>query len=103
MSTRHAPSLSTTKAERVALQRVFRALLKAVTDDGFRKRTLGTKAPWWQTTTHEAALFSHLSRWKHHENIDADSGAHPLVHVAWRALALAYQETFGSVEPHDGW
>jgi len=33
--------------------------------------------------------------------MDPDSRAHPLVHLAWRALAIAYQETEGRVDPDD--
>ena len=44
-------------------------------------------------------MFSHLSKWKHGDLKDKDSGSHPLVHLAWRALAIAYQETYGKVEP----
>lgn len=74
-------------------------LLKVVTGDGSKKRQAGAKPPWWKDGSHEAAIFSHLSKWKHGELRDKDSGAHPLVHLAWRALAIAYQETCGKVDP----
>lgn len=49
-------------------------------------------------------MFSHLSHWKHGELVDPDSLAHPLVHLAWRALAIAWQETHATdkidVEDH---
>jgi hypothetical protein len=71
----------------------FVNLLLAVTADGGKKRADGLKPHWSVDTSHQAALFSHLSKWKHGERRDADSGAHPLVHLAWRALAIAWQES----------
>lgn len=78
---------------------VFSAMLRDATRDGGRKRAAGIKPPWWRDPAHEPAVFSHLSKWKHGEQRDGDSGAHPLVHLAWRALAIAYQETRGLVDP----
>ena len=78
---------------------VFMQMLAQVTRDGAKKRADGLKPPWWKDTSHEAAIFSHLNKWKHGQKIDRDSGAHPLVHLAWRALAIAYQETMGQVDP----
>ena len=72
---------------------VFADMLLPVTGDGGRKRAAGLKPHWTVDTSHEAAIFSHLSKWKHGEKVDSDSGAHPLVHLAWRALAIAWQET----------
>lgn len=77
----------------------FNAMLKEVTADGRRKRLRGEKPPWWRDPAHEAAIYSHLNAWKHGHRRDRDSGAHPLVHLAWRALAIAYQETYGCVDP----
>ena len=77
----------------------FKAMLSLATGDGSRKRQAGEKPPWWRDETHEAAMFSHLNKWKHGEKRDKDSYAHPLVHLAWRALAIAYQETHGQVDP----
>lgn len=71
---------------------IFTSMLESVTADGGRKRAAGLKPSWKVDTSHEAAIFSHLNKWKHGERADADSGAHPLVHLAWRALAIAYQE-----------
>ena len=85
--------------EQDALLDTFVALLKQVTRDGGRKRAAGAKPPWWKDKSHEAAMFSHLNKWKHGERTDKDSGAHPLVHLAWRALAIAYQESVGEVDP----
>jgi len=77
----------------------FTNMLDAATKDGGRKRAAGIKPPWWEDQAHEAAIYSHLNKWKHGEKADKDSGAHPLVHLAWRALAIAYQETNGKVAP----
>jgi hypothetical protein len=86
-------------AEQEVVLARFTEMLRAATRDGGAKVAAGTKRPWWGDPSHEAALFSHLNRWKHGERQDPDSGAHPLVHLAWRALALAYQETVGRSEP----
>jgi len=85
--------------EQDAVLDAFRGLLAAATRDGGAKRARGEKPPWYQDPSHEAAVFSHLSRWKHGEERDPDSGVHPLVHLAWRALAIAYVETCGPVPP----
>ena len=85
--------------EQDTVNQVFSAMLRQPTKDGGVKRSKGLKPPWWKDDSHEAALFSHLNKWKHGEIVDADSGAHPLVHLAWRALAIAYQETYGKVPP----
>lgn len=77
----------------------FSTLLRAVVQDGGRKRKKGVKVPWWRDPEHEGAIFSHLTKWKRGELVDSDSGAHPLVHLAFRALAIAYQETHGKVDP----
>jgi hypothetical protein len=70
----------------------FARMLKACTGDGGVKREAGLKPSWKVDPSHEAAIFSHLNKWKHGEVVDPDSGAHPLVHLAWRALAIAWQE-----------
>jgi len=75
---------------------IFASMLWNATKDGGKKRAAGTKPSWKIDPEHEAAIFSHLSKWKHGELVDADSGAHPLVHLAWRALAIAWQEINGS-------
>ena len=79
------------------LGRFANELAKA-TGDGSKKRQAGTKSPWYEDDSHEAAIFSHLTKWKRGELIDADSGAHPLVHAAWRCLAIACRES-GNVPP----
>ena len=45
-------------------------------------------------------MFSHLNAWKHGVKHDKDSRVHPLVHLAWRALAIAWQETEAELRPH---
>lgn len=87
------------KSERDLIHMIFDTLLAAATGDGAEKRARGDKVPWWRDETHEAAIFSHLTKWKRGELVDKDSGAHPLVHAAWRCLAIAYQEKFGKVDP----
>lgn len=85
--------------EQDVVVKTFAWMLWQVTKDGGNKRAAGVKPPWWRDETHEPAIFSHLNKWKHGEKFDKDSGAHPLVHLAWRALAIAYQETCGQVDP----
>jgi len=87
-----------TREQEVVL-RVFHDMLAAVTRDGGRKRAAGTKPPWWQDGGHEAALYRHLERYEAGEKHDPDHEVHPLVATAWRALAIAYQETRGKVDP----
>jgi hypothetical protein len=82
-----------TPAEPEEILDSFRGMLAAATGDGAKKRAAGEKVSWKVDPGHEAALFSHLNKWKHGELVDKDSGAHPLVHLAWRALAIAYQES----------
>jgi len=74
------------------LERFYAELLKA-TGDGSKKRQSGEKPPWYDDDSHEAAIFSHLAKWKRGELVDPDSGAHPLVHAAWRCLAIACTES----------
>jgi hypothetical protein len=87
--------------ERELVERVFVSLLRSATGDGSKKRQAGEKPPWWIDPNHEAAIFSHINEWKHRRLKDKDSGAHPLVHGAWRHLAIAYQETYGMVDPRE--
>lgn len=74
----------------------FRRLLLGPTLDGGRKRAAGKKRPWREDGGHREAMYRHLRRWEEGETKDRDSGSHPLVHVAWRALALAWQEMHGN-------
>jgi hypothetical protein len=78
-------------AEQTFILEAFLDLLAGPTLDGGRKRELGTKVPWTEDPDHEEAMYRHLRRFEDGELEDEDSGADPLVHVAWRALALAYQ------------
>lgn len=80
-------------AERADVLARFATELERATGDGSKKRQAGTKPPWYEDEAHEGAIFSHLTKWKRGEKADADSGAHPLVHLAWRALAIACRET----------
>lgn len=79
-------------AERADVLARFSEELAKATGDGSKKRKAGTKPPWYIDQSHEGAIFSHLTKWKRGEKVDPDSGAHPLVHLAWRALAIACQE-----------
>jgi hypothetical protein len=79
--------------ERADILARFTAELAKVTGDGSKKRAAGEKPPWYLDDSHEAAVFSHLMKWKRGEVVDQDSGAHTLVHGAWRLLAIALRET----------
>lgn len=85
--------------EQLKLLKVFETLLAAASGDGATKRAAGTKPPWWRDPDHAPAVWSHFKRHAQGELKDEDSGAHPYVHAAWRLLAIAYQETYGRVEP----
>lgn len=80
-----------TKEREDVLMRFTDELAKA-TGDGSLKRQAGLKPPWHQDPSHEAAIFSHLTKWKKGMLVDTSSGAHPLVHAAWRCLAIACKE-----------
>jgi hypothetical protein len=88
------------KSEQAILLDVFRVMLAQVTKDGGNKRAAGLKPPWWVDDSHLGAVFSHLTKYFRGEIADPDSGAHPLVHAAWRLLAIAYQETFDQQDPN---
>jgi len=79
--------------EREDVLRRFQEELNKATGDGSKKRQSGLKPPWYKDTGHEGAVFSHLTKWKRGERVDPDSGAHPLVHAAWRCLAIACAES----------
>lgn len=83
----------TLNAEQVEIIGEFAYLLRGPTSDGARKRERNEKPHWKVDPSHEAALYRHLERWTSGELVDGDSGSHPLVHVAWRALAIAWQQT----------
>jgi len=87
------------RTEQDAILEVFSTMLAEVTKDGGQKRQAGLKPPWWRDEGHLPAIFSHLYKYFHGELNDPDSGVHPFVHLAWRALAIAYQETYGQTNP----
>ncbi len=95
----HSVDRSYNPSEQDKVIEVFSNMLRAATKDGGKKRALGLKDPWWKDSNHEAAIFSHLSKWKHGEKQDKDSGAHPLIHLGWRCLAQAYIEIYGPINP----
>ena len=70
----------------------FASLLRSATKDGAVKRARGDKVSWKIDETHEAHMYSHLQKYEAGVMVDPDSGAHPLVHAAWRALAIAWQD-----------
>lgn len=81
------------RGERLDVLGRFLEELAKATGDGSVKRAAGVKPPWYADADHERGLFSHLAKWKAGENVDPDSGAHPLVHAAWRCLAIACVES----------
>lgn len=86
--------------EQELIQRIFSDQLLMVTKDGGRKRNAGKIIhPWWKDPNHLWKVFQHFKRFFRGETADKDSGAHPLVHVAWRCLCIAYQSTQGKVNP----
>lgn len=80
-------------AEQAEVLREFGRMLAGTSRDGGRKRAAGLKPSWKVDTSHEAAIWSHMRKWRMGERVDPESGQHPLVHLAWRALAIAWQET----------
>lgn len=85
--------------EQELIAKAFAQMLASATRDGGNKRRRGEKPPWWRDPSHMAALYRHLEAWETGERFDPDSGVHPLVALAWRGLAVAYQETYGQVAP----
>jgi hypothetical protein len=78
-------------AEQDEIIAIFSEMLREVTRDGGRKRASGAKKC-WKEDEHRKAIFSHLGKWAVGELVDECSGVHPLVHTAWRCLAVAWQE-----------
>ena len=70
----------------------FLSLLEAPTGDGGHKRAIGAKPLWKVDTSHPAASGRHRAKYAAGERYDDESGAHHLVHSAWRDLATAYQD-----------
>jgi hypothetical protein len=89
--TETAPQYDPREQDRVLA--VFTNMLRYATRDGGKKRAAGTKPPWYADGSHETAMYRHLRRWQKGEQIDPDSGVHPLVHLAWRALGIAAIES----------
>lgn len=87
--------------EQDVLSRVFTDMLRSVTKDGGHKRARGEKPPWWNDSSHEAAMYRHLEAYETGESFDPDSGAHPLIGMAWRGLAIAYKQTYGNIDPNE--
>jgi hypothetical protein len=87
----HIEQWQTTLEQAEAL-REFVLLLQMAMKDGGVKRAAGDKPSWKVDTSHLPAIFSHLNKYMHGEKVDKDSGAHPLVHLACRALMKAWQE-----------
>jgi hypothetical protein len=79
-------------AEQTDIIEAFAAMLALPTRDGGRKREKQEKVPWTVDPSHRDAMYRHLKRWETGDIYDEDSGANALVHVAWRALALAHQQ-----------
>ena len=78
--------------ERFEVLGIFCELLRSASVDGGTKRRRGEKPSWKVDQSHRRAIYSHLGRWATGERHDPDSGAHPLIHAAWRCLAVAWQE-----------
>ncbi len=79
--------------EQAEIMAEFTDLLNQASQDGGRKRARGEKVDWRVDPGHTQAMYRHLQRWEDGQEADLDSGTHPLVHLAWRALAVAWQET----------
>jgi hypothetical protein len=86
------PVMDEWENERRDLLLRFQHELVKVTADGSKKRQTGAKPPWYRDDQHLSAVFSHITKWMRGHHIDPDSGAHPLVHAAWRLLAIACSE-----------
>jgi hypothetical protein len=90
---RRCYELSKIEPEQAEVLYLFTKMLEGPTLDGKDKREKGEKPSWKVDSGHEGSFFSHVARWKKGELVDPDSGVHPLIHAAWRALAIAWQET----------
>lgn len=85
-------------AEQNEILGTFLDLLAGPTGDGASKREAGLKPLWKVDGSHYAAAIRHLERWEAGERVDVESGCHPLQHVAWRLLAVAWQQIHGEDE-----
>lgn len=86
-------------SEQTVIAEIFARLLRSATADGAKKLQSGKKVPWWRDEGHLVAIFSHLYKYMRGDRLDEDSGTSPLTHIAWRCLALSYQEIYGKVDP----
>ncbi len=82
--------------EPLEIAQAFAQLLRSGTADGANKRRAGAKPSWKIDPEHPLKLQNHLTRYYEGDLVDRDSGAHPLVHAAWRCLAIAWQDTTGA-------
>ncbi len=96
MSNTHSETYDPKEQDEIAAE--FAALLRSATKDGAVKRAKGDKVSWKIDDTHAGHLYNHLRKWEAGDLVDKDSGAHPLVHLAWRALAIAWQDAHVSDE-----
>ena len=79
-------------SEQHQMLKEFEKMLRGPIEDGGRKRAAGLKVSWKDDDSHEGAMYRHLNRWAKGETVDEDSGSHPLIHVAVRAMMIAWQE-----------
>lgn len=79
-------------AETDHILEVFGIMLAGPTGDGKNKRDAGLKEHWTTDSTHLRKGLGHVEHYIGGVDSDADSGSHPLVHAAWRLLAVAYQD-----------
>ena len=87
-------------SEQEEIEKAFLGLLRMATKDGANKRKAGTKVPWKVDPGHREALLRHLGRtFLDPGGVDDDSKAPHWVAIAWRALALAWQEQ----HPEERW
>lgn len=93
----HPVPVSYDPSEQTDILAAFLGLLRGPIADGGRKRAAGEKVPWTEDPTHAAAMYRHLHRYEAAQGIaiDRDSGSHALVHVAARALMVAWQDMNG--------
>ena len=80
-------------SEQNQITQLYAEMLDACTKDGGRKRAAGEKVDWRIDPDHRRGFYSHIYKYEAGDREDEDSGAHPLVHAAWRLLATAWQET----------
>lgn len=86
--------------EQAEIEAEFLKLLREATKDGANKRRAGTKVPWKVDPTHKEALLRHFGRLLlDPHGRDSDSGAPHGVAIAWRGLALSWQE----LHPAERW